>query len=253
MSISSNTIDMIGNTNNDYSILQGVIFMLVIITILSIIVTIFTWKAFVRNNKPGWHALIPILNIVTMFQIVNMPIWWMLIPGLNAWAYTVAIVKLFISAKKNKKQDNTSISNPTLENETNNAEKSYIENNNVVPNNNFQNNQFINPITNEVSENTIVLSQLEQNIISNNNQINYSQNNVLENTPNSVENNNMVSNENNIQNNQFANSNINEDTIILSPIAQNTNQTNTINFCPKCGNKVQSGSNICLVCKSQLH
>ncbi len=35
------------------------------------------WKIFVKAGKPGWASLIPIYNIIVMLQIVDKPIWWL--------------------------------------------------------------------------------------------------------------------------------------------------------------------------------
>ena len=32
------------------------------------------WRIFIKANKPGWYALIPILNIITIMQISKTPI-----------------------------------------------------------------------------------------------------------------------------------------------------------------------------------
>jgi hypothetical protein len=50
------------------------------------------WKIFTKAGKPGWAVIIPIYNIIVMLEIVNRPIWWiilMLIPVVN---FIVAII-----------------------------------------------------------------------------------------------------------------------------------------------------------------
>lgn len=44
------------------------------------------WKTFEKAGKPGWAAIIPIYNIIVMLEIVNKPLWWvilLLIPLVN--------------------------------------------------------------------------------------------------------------------------------------------------------------------------
>lgn len=44
------------------------------------------WKVFSKAGKPGWAALIPFYNIYVLLQIVERPVWWivlMLIPFVN--------------------------------------------------------------------------------------------------------------------------------------------------------------------------
>lgn len=57
------------------------------------------WKIFTKAGKPGWAALIPIYNTLTMLEIVGREWWWlllMLIPGVNV---VIAIIILFDLAK----------------------------------------------------------------------------------------------------------------------------------------------------------
>jgi len=37
------------------------------------------WKIFEKAGKPGWAAIIPIYNIIVLLQIINKPIWWLLL------------------------------------------------------------------------------------------------------------------------------------------------------------------------------
>lgn len=44
------------------------------------------WKVYEKAGQPGWAAIIPIYNLVVLLQIVNKPIWWivlLLIPLIN--------------------------------------------------------------------------------------------------------------------------------------------------------------------------
>ncbi len=53
---------------------------------ISILVLASFWKIFAKAGKPGWAAIIPIYNLVVYLQIVNRPIWWiilMFIPLVN--------------------------------------------------------------------------------------------------------------------------------------------------------------------------
>ena len=54
-----------------------------IVSVLSIVAL---WKLFKKAGKPGWASIIPIYNIVVLFQIVNISPWLillMLIPIVN--------------------------------------------------------------------------------------------------------------------------------------------------------------------------
>ena len=58
---------------------------LVWLVVAAVVVASF-WKIFVKAGKPGWAVLIPIYNAIVYLQMVNRPIWWivlMLIPVVN--------------------------------------------------------------------------------------------------------------------------------------------------------------------------
>ena len=41
---------------------------------------------FTKAGKPGWAAIVPLYNVIVLFEIVGKPIWWIalfLIPGVN--------------------------------------------------------------------------------------------------------------------------------------------------------------------------
>lgn len=44
------------------------------------------WKIYGKAGKPGWAAIVPIYNVVVLLQIVERPVWWiilLLIPFVN--------------------------------------------------------------------------------------------------------------------------------------------------------------------------
>jgi hypothetical protein len=46
------------------------------------------WKIFVKAGKPGWAAIVPIYNIITLLEIVGRPVWWIvlyIIPFVNIY------------------------------------------------------------------------------------------------------------------------------------------------------------------------
>ncbi len=53
---------------------------------LGILIYVSMWKVFVKAGKPGWASLIPIYNVIVLFEITNKPTWWiilMFIPFVN--------------------------------------------------------------------------------------------------------------------------------------------------------------------------
>lgn len=48
----------------------------VISFIVCIILIVANWKIFTKAGKPGWAILVPIYNIIVMVQIIDKPLWW---------------------------------------------------------------------------------------------------------------------------------------------------------------------------------
>jgi hypothetical protein len=68
-----------------------VYFAILLITVISL------WKIFTKAGKPGWAAIIPIYNIIVLLEIVNKPIWWIvlfLIPLVNFIAWILVSLAL---------------------------------------------------------------------------------------------------------------------------------------------------------------
>ncbi len=64
-----------------------------------VVMAVAMWRLFTKAGKPGWAALIPIYNVVVLLEVVQRPIWWivlMLIPIVNL---VIAIVLCFDIAK----------------------------------------------------------------------------------------------------------------------------------------------------------
>lgn len=70
-------------------------------TTISLLVSIFTivcmWKVFEKAGKPGWASLIPIYNLVVLFEITNIKptvLLWLLFPVVG---YIIVAVYTIIS------------------------------------------------------------------------------------------------------------------------------------------------------------
>ncbi|MBF9018015.1 MULTISPECIES: DUF5684 domain-containing protein [unclassified Oceanispirochaeta] len=46
--------------------------------IVTIILVVANWKIFTKAGKPGWAILVPIYNIIVMVQIIQRPMWWVI-------------------------------------------------------------------------------------------------------------------------------------------------------------------------------
>ena len=64
---------------------------IIVLTIASL------WKIFEKAGKPGWAAIIPIYNIIVLLEIVNKPVWWIvliLVPIVNLIVAVLIYVEL---------------------------------------------------------------------------------------------------------------------------------------------------------------
>lgn len=63
----------------------GIVVLLVELAIIILMIAS-AWVIFTKAGKPGWAAIIPIYNYIVLLEIVNRPIWWiilMFIPCVN--------------------------------------------------------------------------------------------------------------------------------------------------------------------------
>ena len=64
---------------------------LIVLTFVSL------WKIFEKAGKPGWAAIVPIYNIIVLLEIVNKPVWWivlMLVPLVNIVVAVLVYIEL---------------------------------------------------------------------------------------------------------------------------------------------------------------
>lgn len=50
------------------------------------------WKIFTKAGKPGWAAIVPIYNLVVLLEIVNKPVWWILLFFIPFVNFIMAII-----------------------------------------------------------------------------------------------------------------------------------------------------------------
>jgi len=55
------------------------LFMNLIVLAIIVVIVIAQWKVFEKAGKPGWAVLIPIYNLIVMLEIVDRPMWWILL------------------------------------------------------------------------------------------------------------------------------------------------------------------------------
>ena len=50
-----------------------------VLLVVMILTMAAVWKVFEKAGKPGWAAIVPIYNIVTLMRIVGLPLWMLLL------------------------------------------------------------------------------------------------------------------------------------------------------------------------------
>lgn len=74
-------------------------FLILLWLVVAVVLIISNWKIFTKAGKPGWAILIPIYNIIVMLQIVEKPVWWIImlfIPVVNIVFAILIIYNLVI-------------------------------------------------------------------------------------------------------------------------------------------------------------
>ncbi len=63
----------------------GAYFWITVILLILLIVSF--WKIFIKANKPGWASIIPVYNVLVELEIIERPVWWIIllfVPIVNA-------------------------------------------------------------------------------------------------------------------------------------------------------------------------
>lgn len=96
-------MDMYGSTF-DYTALGAALGVYAAIgSVIGILTIVAMWRIFSKASKPGWAALIPIYNVVVMFQIVGLNPWLILlyfVPIVNIIAAIVLAIMMCIRLAK---------------------------------------------------------------------------------------------------------------------------------------------------------
>ncbi len=66
-------------------------------TILFFVVsTVGLWRVFAKAGMPGWHSVVPFLNIITWIRVIGRPKWWLiptLVPFVNVFMVLLLVVE----------------------------------------------------------------------------------------------------------------------------------------------------------------
>ncbi len=83
--------------NQDLGLFSGVFGLIWLAVVVFFIVT--QWKIYEKAGKPGWAVLIPIYNTIVLLEIINRPIWWIILFFIPVVNIVIAIITIFDLAK----------------------------------------------------------------------------------------------------------------------------------------------------------
>ena len=89
-------MDTMSGASPEWNPVVGAISMVLYLVIL-VFYIIVAWRIFVKAGKPGWAVLVPFYNVVVMLEIVNRPVWWLVlyfIPLVNTVIGIIVILDL---------------------------------------------------------------------------------------------------------------------------------------------------------------
>lgn len=69
-------------------------------TVFYVLLVIAMWKIFTKAGKPGWASIVPIYNVIVMFQIIGLNPWLLLLYLIPVVNFVVAIVFSIMQASR---------------------------------------------------------------------------------------------------------------------------------------------------------
>jgi hypothetical protein len=66
---------------------------------IGILMIVSWWKILTKAGKPGWAILIPIYNIIVILQVVQKPVWWIILLIVPFANIVVLFIMIFGLAK----------------------------------------------------------------------------------------------------------------------------------------------------------
>ena len=81
-------------------VVGGLIFAAIMLGFAAVMIAA-TWKVFTKAGEPGWAAIVPIFNLITLLKITGKPLWWIAlfcVPLVNFYALvmiSIGLAKVF--------------------------------------------------------------------------------------------------------------------------------------------------------------
>ena len=83
------------------TILGGMLLVIYLVVMINTILSIIAmWKIYTKAGKPGWASIIPIYNIVVLFEIVGLEWWHVLIAIFVPFAFLVYLIVINVKLAK---------------------------------------------------------------------------------------------------------------------------------------------------------
>lgn len=257
------------------SVFAGLLLIIYLISIIgSLISLIAMWKIFTKAGKPGWAVIVPIYNIVVLFEIIELEWWHVLIALFVPFAVFIYIIIIDIKLAKvfGKGTGFTlllifipvvgqlmlAFGNATYNGQVGYSMNSGMSNTNNMMNNNMNNMNNANNMMNNNNTNNFGATKdySTMNVNNTDHYYNAELDHMSQKQINEMVRNNMQMEQNNVSTNGQLN---NQNTISVNNTAQNSqvniaqqeqmldNQTG-IKLCPVCGSNQVATARECSMC-----
>lgn len=257
------------------SVFAGLLLIIYLISIIgSLISFIAMWKIFTKAGKPGWAVIVPIYNIVVLFEIIELEWWHVLIALFVPFAVFIYIIIIDIKLAKvfGKGTGFTlllifipvvgqlmlAFGNATYNGQVSYSMNSGMNNTNNMMNNNMNNMNNANNMMNNNNTNNFGATKdySTMNVNNTDHYYNAELDHMSQKQINEMVRNNMQMEQNNVSTNGQLN---NQNTISVNNTAQNSqvniaqqeqmldNQTG-IKLCPVCGSNQVATARECSMC-----
>ena len=79
--------------------MEGCIFFIIYLAVIVLLLAS-VWKVFTKAGKPGWAAIVPIYNGIVLLEIVEKPVWWIVLYFVPIVSLVIAIIVRIALAQK---------------------------------------------------------------------------------------------------------------------------------------------------------
>ena len=79
----------------NYGYIVGFVFLWLFAMATAVFTMVCMWKIFVKAGKPGWAALVPFYNTLTILEFLGRPWWWLLLMLIPFANIVISIIVVF--------------------------------------------------------------------------------------------------------------------------------------------------------------